>query len=418
MFSSSASRLPAFAGLASVLVAVVCLAPAGPALAAPVTVTLRIEGATKTVFEGPLATDAHTAANPINAPDSSTSTVGPHPCDYKDNGSPPLGGAAAGTPTTAAFDGAAQMGATFGATWYSSQNDFFVSQLGSDVNGGPPTYPSWGFAVNYQASSVGGCQLALHSGDQVLWAYDYFNKLHLLKLAGPSTANVGQAITVNVTDGGNGAAIPGASVGGKTTDAQGNASITFSQAGARSLKAEAPNSVRSNRLDVCVHNGNDGTCGTPAPSSSTTPTGTLPTAGPVPAPSTTTGLPLASPATGRLRGIAYGHRFVHGHGPRALRGTVSSDASGIAAVRLRLSRRTIYVCQGFDARQERFMATRCGAQHAPWFTVGTGTRFSYLLRHRLGPGRYVLDLEVIDRAGHRDDQPVPGRNRIVFSVLY
>ncbi|HEV3229494.1 MAG TPA: hypothetical protein VGY97_08475 [Solirubrobacteraceae bacterium] len=415
MFSSVARALAALA------VTAVCLTLTATALATPVTINLRIEGATKTLFEGPLTTDAHTAANPINAPDSSTSIVGPHPCDYKDNGNPPLGGSAAGTPTTAAFDGVAQAGATFGAIWYSSQGDFFVTQLGSDANGGPPTYPSWGFAVNYQSGSVGGCQLTLSSGDQVLWAYDFFNKVHLLKLAGPSVANVGQPITVKVTDGGTAAAMPGASVGGQTTDAQGNASITFSKTGTQSLKAEAPSSVRSNRLDVCVHNGNDGTCGSTAPTSasSTTPAGTLPTAGPAPAPPTyATGLPVTAPATGFLRGIRYGHRFARDRAPRTLRGTVSADATGIEAVRLRLSRRTIYACQGFDARLERFRSTRCGIEHAPWFSVGTSTRFSYLLPHRLRPGRYVLDLEVIDGAGHRDDQPVPGRNRIVFSVLY
>jgi hypothetical protein len=97
---------------------------------------------------------------------------------------------------------------------------------------------------------------------------------------------------------------------------------------------------------------------------------------------------------------------------------VTPDSTGIADVRLRLSRRTIYDCQGFDAGLERFRSTRCGAEHAPWFSVGTSTRFSYLLPHRLRPGRYVLDVEVIDDAGHRDDHPVLGRNRIVFAVLY
>jgi hypothetical protein len=423
MFSSVARALAALVARTVLAVVAACLTFAATALATPVTVNLRIEGATKTIFEGPLTTDAHNAVNgnPISAPDSSPPhTVGPHPCDYKDNGNPPLGGSAAGTPTTAAFDGVAQMGATFGATWYSSQGDFFVSQLGSDANGGPPSYPSWGFAVNYQSSSVGGCQLTLSSGDQVLWAYDFFNKVHLLKLTGPPVANVGQPVTVKVTDGGTGAAMAGASVGGQTTDAQGSASITFTQTGTQSLKAEAPSSVRSNRLDVCVHNGNDGTCGTtsPASGSSTTP-GTLPAGGPSPAPPTyTTGLPVTAPATGFLHGIPYGHRFARDHAPRTLHGTVSADATGIEAVRLRLSRRTIHACQGFDARRERFRPTRCGAQHAPWFLVGNSTRFSYLLPHRLAPGRYVLDLEVIDGAGHRDDQPVPGRNRIVFSVLY
>jgi hypothetical protein len=414
MLHSSVSRALA-AGLGAFAY---LLSGGAAALAAPVTVNLRIEGASQTIFEGPLTTDAHTAANPISAPDSSTKTVGPHPCDYSDNGSPPPGGSSAGTPTTAAYDAAVGQKFTFAATWYSSQNDFFVSQLGPDANGGAPTYPSWGFAVNFQAGSVGGCQLRLNAGDQVLWAYDYFNRLHLLKLTGPSTANVGQPITFTVTDGGNGSAVAGASVGGQTTDAQGHASVTFSQTGTRSLKADRADSVRSNRLDVCVHNGNDGNCGTPGPSSGSSTGATTP-----PLATSTPTAPIAGGgssalAEGHLLGIPYGHHFARGHAPRVLRGSVTPDSTGIADVRLRLSRRTIYHCQGFDARLERFRSTRCGAEHAPWFSVGTRTRFSYLLPHRLRPGRYVLDVEVIDGAGHRDDHPVLGRNRIVFAVLY
>jgi hypothetical protein len=414
MFGSSVARALA------ALVGVACLMFTAPALAAPVTVNLRIEGASRTLFEGPITSDAHTATNPINGRDSSSGTVGPHPCDYSDNGSPPPAGVAAATPTAAAFDAAGQLGASFAATWYASQNDFFVTQLGPDANGGPPTYSSWGFAVNYQASSVGGCQLRLSAGDQVLWAYDYFNRLHLLKLTGPATAGVGQPVTVAVTDGANGAAIAGASVAGQSTDAQGHASITFTQPGTQALKAERTDSVRSNRLDVCVHNGNDGTCGTSGPSSTGVPgsAGTPPSSGA--SPIGITGSPVVAPnlALGHLRGIHYGQRFKAGHGPRVLRGTVSPDAAGIAAVRLRLSRRTIHACQGFDAHTHRFRETRCGVQHAPWFRVGTGVRFAYRLAHRLGPGRYVLDVSVIDKAGQRDDLPILGRNRIVFSVLY
>ena len=316
-------------------------------------------------------------------------------------------------------DASIQDSFTFAATWYSSQGDFFVTQLGPDANGGAPTYPSWGYAVNYQAGSAGGCELKLATGDQVLWAYDFFNKTHLLKLTGPAAANVGQPVTVTVTDGSTGTAMMGASVGGQTTDVQGHASITFSHTGTQSLKADHPaDSVRSNRLDVCVHNGNDGTCGTSAPSSgsstSTTPAASTQPLSPGPGGG---GLPGAL-AEGQLHGIRYGQQFARRHAPRVLRGTVTPDPTGVTDIRLRLSRRTIYRCQGYDAQLERFRSTRCGVAHAPWFSVGPGTSFSYLLPHRLRPGRYVLDVEVIDGAGHRDEQPVLGRNRIVFAVLY
>jgi hypothetical protein len=408
-----------------VVVAWLAFASVGAA-ASPVTVNLRIEGSTKTLFEGPIATDART----INGPDSSTHVVGPHPCDFKDNGSNGSFGPSLGTPTTAAFDAAGQSGLTFAATWYSSQNDFLVTQIGPDANGGAPTFPSWGFAVNNSTSSVGGCQIGLAAGNQVLWAFDYFNKQHLLSLAGPTTANLGQPIALHVTDGQSGAGLMGATVGSgatdgqgnpqttyaKATDAQGNVQVTFSHTGVYPLKAFRSDSVRSNRLDVCVHNGDDGNCGAATTGPGGAGSGAAPGSG-QPGGAAGGGAPAPSGAgIGRLFGIAYGHRFAHGHGPRVLRGAVAPDPAGIASIRLRLSRRTSTKCQGFDGRRERFRPTLCGAEHAPWFSVGEELSFSYLLPHRLGPGRYVVDMEVVDRAGHRDDHPTVGRTRIVFSV--
>ena len=64
------------AGLALAVLAL--LVPASVAAAAPVTVNLRVEGATQTLFEGPVTTDAKPT---LSAPSSG----GPHPCDVGQN---------------------------------------------------------------------------------------------------------------------------------------------------------------------------------------------------------------------------------------------------------------------------------------------------------------------------------------------
>src|SRR6202022_784800 len=103
-------------------------------------------------------------------------------------------------------------------------------------------------------------------GDDVLFAQCFFPKLHLLKLSGPASVGTGEPAVVTVVDGQNGSAVAGASVGGATTGVDGNATVSFSTAGVQKLKADRADSVRSNALAICVHSGNDGTCGTSAPS--------------------------------------------------------------------------------------------------------------------------------------------------------
>src|SRR3954465_5878841 len=86
-----ALMLHRLAGLALAVLAL--LAFAGTAAAAPVTVNLRVEGATRTLFEGPVTTDAKAAL-------ATPSSGGPHPCDVGEN-LVPATATRAGAPTTA-----------------------------------------------------------------------------------------------------------------------------------------------------------------------------------------------------------------------------------------------------------------------------------------------------------------------------
>lgn len=226
------------------------MACAPAALAAPVTVTLRIEGESSTIFEGPVTTDAKTIAK-----DSS----GPHPCDGTNGGVSTTPGP---TMTSALDDGSIVQGFTWAGTYFNGFDDFGIDRIGPDAN---TSTAFWGYALNYVPSQLGGCQQKVQAGDEVLFAYDFFSKTGLLKLTGPSSASTGEPVTLKVVDGKDAKPVAGASVGGELTKADGTVTLVFSAAGMQQLKASRSGDVRSNALSVCVHAGDDGTCGTSGP---------------------------------------------------------------------------------------------------------------------------------------------------------
>ena len=351
-------------------IAVVVLGALTPgALATPVTVNLRIEGKTSTIFEGPVTTDAKTLTKDAS---------GPHACDGTNAGANPTPGP---TMTTALDDGAIAGGFTWDGTW--SPPDFFITRVGPDAN---TSTEFWGYAYNWQTSSVGGCQQQVSTGDDVLFGFDYFSKSALLRLSGPATAEADQPVTVTVVDGQSGSPAAGALVGGTLTGPDGKATVMFSSTGVQRLKAERPDALRSNALAICVRRGDDGTCG------ATGPGGAAGTPGPGAggAPADTRGAAVS------FVGIADGQRFTRRRAPRLLRGTVDPGAAGIHLIRFRLRRVVGARCWFYSAAQERFRRGSCAAD---WFLYRLGDRpsWEYLLPSRLGPGQYALTVRVMDR---------------------
>jgi hypothetical protein len=339
-----------------------------------------VEGETQTIFEDQVTTDGH---------DVTTDSGGTHTCDGTNGGA---GGAAAPTAGTAVATASDAGGFSWIGQWSNSQQDFLLT----DVNGEAPDFSVdqtfWGFYVNGQFASKGMCGTRVAAGDEVLFAVAKGTE-QLLKLTGPATANRGEAVQVTVTDDSNGAPVAGASVGGATTGADGHATVSFGQTGNQSVKATKPDAIRSNALTVCVHDGDDGTCGTavkPPP--------------PV----------IQPPLSAAIGSVDEGQRFARGQGPRELTGHVDPGPNGLLAVKLRLTRRSDGRCQYFSGRQAKLRDTRCGRRF--WFKIGDQAEWSYLLPSRLPRGRYVLDVEAIDKAFHRDDTLQRGRNRVVFVV--
>jgi hypothetical protein len=175
-------------------------------------------------------------------------------------------------------------------------------------------------------------------------------------------------------------------VGGQqfTTGSNGIANVTFAGSGPVSLRATMADHVPSATESTCLTNGSDGLCGS------------------VPPPDT------AAP-TAKITGIRNGKTYSRRRAPRELTGTVTADASGLWAVKIRLTRRYKGTCWYFSGSKEQFLKRTCGKKYA--FKVGDRADWSYLLPRRLPRGRYVLDTYAIDNAFNRGEE-----SRLVFRV--
>jgi len=228
-----------------VLVTVLALlSAASPSTAVnkPTRVNLRIEGSQKTIFEGQVSTQGH---------DITTVSGGTHHCDGTNSNANPQPGP---TCNSALDDASIRHGFPFDGTFEALFDDFFITSIGGETQ---TSTQFWGLLVNFQFTPVGGCQEEVKLNDDILFAFDAFNKVHFLKLTGPNTARVGHAVILTVTDGQNGGAVAGAVVDGNVSDANGQVSVTFAKRGRNEVKAEKSDSIRSNRLIIRVNDSND-----------------------------------------------------------------------------------------------------------------------------------------------------------------
>jgi hypothetical protein len=213
------------------------LAAAPAALAAPVGVTVRVEGASKTILDQPVTTDGH---------DVTPASGGTHKCDGTNGGAHP---SPVPTPTAALDDVTRAHNISWDADWFASFEDFIVTRVHDE----PATSSQfWGLVVNGQFASSGGCQTRLTQGDDVVWVFDAFSKSAVLRLAGPGTATVGQPVNVQVTDTQSAQPAANATVHGATTGSDGVATLTFNEEGIYRLKADRSDAVRSNTVILCA----------------------------------------------------------------------------------------------------------------------------------------------------------------------
>ncbi len=291
----------------------------------------------------------------------------------------------------------------------------------------------WSFWMNNAYEEIGACGQELNSGDNIVF-FAQCDELgtdcpssktepeHFLTEAMPATAQVGTHVTVNVGSLSTSSGKPEASIPGGITvsagsvsalvNAEGEATLDFPSTGTYTIQASAPNSVPSEPHTICVHNGNDGTCGTTLPIACATSAGAAcppleRTLTPPPPPS------LA--ATARITGVKSGHVYSRRSAPRLLAGVVEVPSGGtLRQVRISLQRRYHGRCFDFNGARESFVRTKkCGS--ADFFSVGGSESFSYLLPARLPKGSYTYDIEAINSAGQAT-KLVSGISHVVFQV--
>jgi hypothetical protein len=390
---------PICAALAGAALGLCLWAPAALAVG-PATVTVRVEGLIETKLPATVVT---TNASPVINDNNPA-----HAC----SGTSALGALQLAT------------GGNWSGPWEGGQ--YFIDTIDGETHlfkEGVRSY-YWSFWVDDRYAPLGACEIPLEQdGERVLFFPECDGQCPEgpaptpLEVEAAATADVGEPLPVIVKQyNANGEAAPatGASVtwpgGSTTTDSQGDAVLSFPAAGLYSLQvtgsATAAPAIRT-ETTVCVHAGNDGTCGTTA---SQLPRGEVGVEGFTESRAAPYRGPFA--LVPRISSVIDGHVYPGSHAPRQLIGTILAH-SAVSTVSLELRRRHRGRCYAYSGRIERFYRARCGGGSS--FKVSSAAAFSYLLPAALPPGEYVLDIAAEDVAGNHTT-PAKGTSRIVFYV--
>jgi hypothetical protein len=289
-----------------------------------------------------------------------------------------------------------------------------------EFNSKEPSGIYWAFWLEGKYAEQGICSQSIASGQHiVLFPQCYAIGPMCQNATGPNNfltavpagaiANVGEQVQVTLGALSTETALPESSfpAGDLLTDgaqtfapaANGVANASFSAPGLYMLQAHAPDSVASDPFTICVHNGNDGTCGTTVQ-------------GPLVAKS----MPLIVPASdvAKVGGVESGHRYSRHKGPRVLSGLIQvPTGQTLHEVRISLLRSKGKKCVAFNGSKAMFVRARCGKKR--FFSIGSSESFSYLLPAALPAGRYVYDVEAVNDAG-QVTKLVPGVSHVVFYV--
>jgi hypothetical protein len=296
----------------------------------------------------------------------------------------------------------------------------------------PFTQPDfWTFWTDNKEASEGicGAKSELSQGDSVLFFVSCFSEImggcppapNVLAIEAPATAEVGKPTTVTVLSYPNAGGEPVPAVGATVegggdanalpTNAQGQTTLIFSGDGNYTIDATGAageSSAIRGEVFVCAHEGNDGTCGTTAPSKSS---GVQPPASG--GPGTNSNPAVIEKA--KIAGVKNGHVYSRRAAPRLLKGSIVVPAGGLLRkVQISLKRRYRGHCYDFSGSRGQFFAVKC-KQAASFFSVGTKDSFSYLLPARLPRGLYTYDIEGVDGTG-QTTKLVSGVSHVVFQV--
>ncbi|TVY64352.1 hypothetical protein LSUE1_G007094 [Lachnellula suecica] len=206
------------------------------------TFNLRIEGATDTIYEGPILTGPQ---------DITTASGGTHLCNGLNNGA---NSSPSGTGITAIASAGSLCGFDFDGTFSSSFDDFFIERIGSTAQ---TSNEYWGILLNYAFTPTGGCETEPGNGNSLLWAFNAFNANYFLEVEPQkATLSVGQTsvFTVYGHDGNGGSPVPvsGASFNGEISNANGQVVFVATTPGTYRVKATRSDSIRSEQAIITV----------------------------------------------------------------------------------------------------------------------------------------------------------------------
>lgn len=214
-----------------------------PAPAGQTNARLRIEGGDDegTIFEDCIASGAQ---------DVTTPSGGTHRCDATNNRANPNPG---GNMITNIAQAAIKNGFTYDGTFSQQFDDFFIQRIGSSTSTGNKY---WGVLQNFQYTPAGGCETAVRTDQEGLWAFDAFNVNFFLKVEPEYqvvSAGMTSSVTVNVKDGMSGQVVRGATINGASTNSNGDATFAVPTVpGCYQYKATYPSSIRSNTFYLTV----------------------------------------------------------------------------------------------------------------------------------------------------------------------
>src|SRR5262245_19368702 len=390
-------RPPRAGGLAATLAV---LALPAVAAAAPITTTLRVEGASANIIPETQVTlddDPAATVTAVDTVDGDTITV----------------------PAASATAQIAQAARTFGIPFSFTVFPFGsqLIQVGSDSGDGAAGGPFWRLNLNHVASSVGADAAILQNGESVTWAFvpataAGFAEPELDLTLSSDAVQQGATFraTVTSTDGaGTTSPAAGATVAycgqAVVADGNGTATLVATGIGTRTVLATRPGEVRSQARAVCSFTGDPTVCSLP----------------PLPALPPAAVTPLA-PAAGQADTVAPGSAIAlpaSGHRyrvVRVLRGTAGPDRSDVGKVEVAVERRVGTLCRFLGGRRS-FSAPRSCALQRYWPARANGSAWIFKLGRPLPPGSYRAWSRATDGAGNRESTGVAGVNSISLPVI-
>ena len=222
------------------------------------TPNLRVEGPSSTIFEGTIVSGPRNIT--VSASDTDYFT---YYCDGVHNNQPnpspfntALDALDAASKSTKA---STSKKFTYDGRFNSYFDDFIIDQIAGvhNVEGENPLF--WGLLYNWKIPARGnglyisGCATEVHTGDNVLWAWNATeHRIYLKVTPGTVATKKGTSVIFTVTDGLSGVVQPGAKINGIAADNHGKVVIKYSTAGTFTFKATKSGATRSNLVKVTV----------------------------------------------------------------------------------------------------------------------------------------------------------------------